>query len=93
MRLRVWKVKKSCVSSTTMAVGTRKNPTFSTTTTNINHILTTNKVVISLGTTSKATISLSKTLLLVSPTKGTSLLNNKLILLPLLLRKAALMFY
>ncbi|KAF3570036.1 hypothetical protein F2Q69_00060864 [Brassica cretica] len=60
MRLRVWKVKKRCVSSTTMTVGTRKSPTFSTTTTNRNHILTTKRVIISLGTTSKATISLSK---------------------------------
>uniref|UniRef100_A0A0D3E6G9 Uncharacterized protein n=1 Tax=Brassica oleracea var. oleracea TaxID=109376 RepID=A0A0D3E6G9_BRAOL len=49
MRLRVWKGKKSCVSSTTMVAGTRKSPTFSTTTTNRNPIPTTNRVVISLG--------------------------------------------
>ncbi|CDY26038.1 BnaC06g05860D [Brassica napus] len=61
MRLRVWKGKKSCVSSTTMVAGTRKSPTFSTTTTNRNPIPTTNKVVIRLETTSKAAINLSRT--------------------------------
>ncbi|KAF2553055.1 hypothetical protein F2Q68_00035778 [Brassica cretica] len=93
MRLRVWKVKKSCVLSTTMVAGTKKSPTFSTTTTNRNPIPTTNRVVISLRTTSKTAISLNKTLLLVSTTKDTILPNNKLILLPLLLKSAALMPY
>ncbi|KAF3597750.1 hypothetical protein DY000_02022878 [Brassica cretica] len=77
MRLRVWKVRKSCVSSTTMVAGTKKSPTFSKTTTNRNPIPTTNRVVIRLETTSKAAISLSQTPRLV----------------PLLLKRAALIPY
>ncbi|KAF3601917.1 hypothetical protein F2Q69_00038326 [Brassica cretica] len=46
-----------------------------------------------LRTTSKTAISLNKTLLLVSTTKDTIFPNNKLILLPLLLKSAALMPY
>ena len=105
MRLMGWKGKKSCVSSTTMVVDTGKSLIFSTTTTHRDLIPATNKeatspratttsrVVTSLGTISKATISLSRTLLLASLAKETNLLNNRLILLVLLLRKAALTLY
>ncbi|KAF3545153.1 hypothetical protein DY000_02010000 [Brassica cretica] len=76
-----------------MVAGIRKSQTFSTTTTNRDLTPTTSRVVISLGTTSKAAISLNKTLLPVSTTKDNNLPNNNLLLLPLLLQSAALMPY
>ncbi|KAF2602556.1 hypothetical protein F2Q70_00025390 [Brassica cretica] len=74
-----------------MIAGTRKSQTFSTTTTNRDLTPITNRVVISLGTTSKTAFSLNKTLLLVSTPKDNNLPNNNLLLLPLLLKSAALM--